>query len=114
MTLIIKLPRNTLASKMSKGNGDFGVALDEMSIKISEPKEGLNVFNLARFRPVRNNLDFGRIHSEPIRPHQESQIFNGINIKGTFFTISEESMLLELSQDFADPLIVECRIVGVN
>jgi hypothetical protein len=103
-----------LVSKMSKRNSDFGVAPDETLIKISEPKERLNVFNLVRFRPVCNNLDFGRIHSEPIRPHKESQIFNRVNIQRTFFTVSEESMLSESSQDFADPLIVECQVVGVN
>jgi hypothetical protein len=96
MTLVIKLPRGTLASKTSKGNSDFRVALDETSIEVSKPQERLNVFNFARLRPVCDNLDFGWIHSEPIRPYEESQIFNRIDIKRTFFTISEKSMLLEL------------------
>jgi hypothetical protein len=93
---------------------DFRVALDETSIEIGEPQERLNVFNLARFGPVCDHLDLGQIHSEPVRPHKESQIFNRINIKRTFFTICKESMLSESSQDFADPLIMKRRIVRVN
>jgi hypothetical protein len=93
MTLVIKLPRGALASKMCKRNGNIRIALDEALIEISEPKERLNILNLARFRPVHDNLDIGWIHLELIRPHQKSQIFNRINIKRIFFTISEESML---------------------
>jgi hypothetical protein len=76
MALVIKLPRDPLVSKMSKGNGDFRVAPDETSIEISEPQERLNVFNLARLGPVCDYLNLGRIHSEPVRPYEESQIFN--------------------------------------
>jgi hypothetical protein len=59
-------------------------------------------------------LDFGQIHSEPIRPYQESQIFNRTNIKRAFFTASKESMLSESLQDWPLRLAIGLNSRAVN
>jgi hypothetical protein len=57
-TLVIKLPRDTLASKTGKRNSNNRVVPIELLIKVSKPKERLNILNLARFGLVYDNLDF--------------------------------------------------------
>jgi len=44
--------------EMSERDSDVQVIVDKAMIEISKTEEGLNIFNLPRFRPLTNNLDF--------------------------------------------------------
>ena len=51
-------------SEMGEWNGDFGVFWNKTLIEIGKAQEGLDVFDLWGFRPILNDLDFVRGHSE--------------------------------------------------
>ena len=53
-------------SETSKGNCDVQIVLNKSVVEIRKPKEGLNVFNLARLRPVHDDLNFGWVHAQAL------------------------------------------------
>src|SRR5436190_783965 len=63
-----KVPRSILARKASEGNDDAGVILDEATIEVGEPKEGLDVADFLGFRPVLDRFDFVSPSGERIKP----------------------------------------------
>ena len=64
MALIREVPRSTFTSEAGEWNGDFRVLQNKTPIEIGKAQEGLDVFNLSGFRPILNDLDFVRGHSE--------------------------------------------------
>jgi hypothetical protein len=63
-----KIPRDTFLGKPSEGNCyvQVIVIVNEMMVEIGKTKERLNVFDLLRFRPVANCLDFVFGHGKSI------------------------------------------------
>ena len=53
-----EVPCSTFPCEPSKRNCDFRVIMNESPIEVGEAKEGLYVFNLPRFRPFLDNLNF--------------------------------------------------------
>ena len=45
-------------------DSNVGVMWDKMPVELSEPQEGMYVFNLAGLRPILNNLDLISSHSK--------------------------------------------------
>ena len=62
--LIGEVPNCTLSGKAHEGYGDFRVSINETSVEVGKTEEQLNVFNLSRFRPILDNLDFVRCHGK--------------------------------------------------
>jgi hypothetical protein len=57
-----KLEGNGFTSKMSKGNDNFGVVIDESSIEVRKPKERLNILDSTGFGPILDDLDLCLVH----------------------------------------------------
>ena len=62
--LIGEVPTSSFMSEAGEFNGDFGVFQDKTLIEIGKAQEGLDSFNILGFRPILNDLDFVRGHSE--------------------------------------------------
>ena len=52
------------------------VIVDEATIEVRETKEGLNVFDLLRFRPFENDLDFIFGHRQAFSLQDVAKEFN--------------------------------------
>ena len=50
--------------EVGEWNSDVGVVQDETPVEISKTQERLYIFNLLRFRPILNDLDFIGCHGE--------------------------------------------------
>ena len=53
-----EIPCSTFPCEPSKRNCDFRVIMNESPIEVGKAKEGLYVFNLPRFQPFLDNLNF--------------------------------------------------------
>jgi hypothetical protein len=53
-----KSPRDTFPGKPSEGNCYVRVIVNETTVEIGETEEGLNIFDLPRFGPIPNRLEF--------------------------------------------------------
>ena len=86
--------------------------MNELPIEVGKAKEGLNVFDLLRFQPLLNNLDFLISHCQA-EVHQDiSKELNRILVPFAFICFGIETMFPEASEQFADVFLVlfEIRI----
>ena len=60
------MPSSTLAGGLREWNCDPGVFINEAMVKIGEPEEGRDVFDLPGLGPVLDNLDFVGCHREAL------------------------------------------------
>ena len=58
LTSIREVPSYTFLSELGERNYDVRILLNEAMIKVAEAKEGLNVLDILRFRPVQDSSDF--------------------------------------------------------
>ena len=88
--------------------------MNESPIEVGEAKEGLNVFNLPRFRPLLDNLDFFVGHCQT-KVHQNiSEEFHRISVPFAFVCFGVETMFPKPSEQFADVFLVLFEIVGLD
>src|SRR3954452_304004 len=92
-----KVPWSILARKTSEGNDDAGVILDESTIEVGEPKEGLDVADFSGFRPVLDRFDFGRVHSKSVRRKNKTKVLNSLGVELAFVGASVKCLLSESS-----------------
>src|SRR6266850_823086 len=52
MALIRKVPCGILVGNTYKWNSDFGISINEMTVKVGETKEGLNLLDFPGFWPI--------------------------------------------------------------
>ena len=53
-----EVPCSTFPCELGKQNCDFRVIMNESPVEVGEAKERLYVFNLSRFQPLLDNLNF--------------------------------------------------------
>ena len=88
--------------------------MNESPIEVGEAKEGLNVFNLPRFWPLLDNLDFFIGHCQT-EVHQDiSTELNGISVPFAFVCFGIETVFLKASEQFTDVFLVLFEIVGID
>jgi hypothetical protein len=58
--------------------------VNETTVEIGEAEEGLNVFDLPRFRPIPNHLDFIFGHSKSIGREHIAKELHRISVPFTF------------------------------
>ena len=88
--------------------------MNEPPVEVGEAKEELNVFNLPRFWPLLDNLDFfvGYCQTEV---HQDiSKEFHRILVPFTFVCFGIETVFPEASEQFTDVFLVFFQIVGID
>ena len=59
-----EIPRRAFAGKVGEWDSNARVVWNKMPVELSEPQEGMYVFNLAGLRPILNNLDLISSHSK--------------------------------------------------
>ena len=64
-TVVREIPSRGLLGKAGERNAYIGIAVDEVTIKVSEAEKRLDVLDITRDRPVEDFLDF-RIPSLPM------------------------------------------------
>jgi len=105
-TILTKIPRNVFAGKPCERYNNVRVVKDETMVEICKTKEGLDVLHFAGFWPVGNGFDFVSGHGKAIGGEAEAQVFGRDGMEFAFFQLSKEVMLAEVSEDFADMLLV--------
>jgi len=63
-----------------------------MTVKIGEAKEGLDVFDFPRFRPILNDLSFVGSHSESFGRQHISEVFIGSDMELTFVCMGKKAV----------------------
>ena len=58
--------------------------MDESMVEVRESKEGLNVLNFPRFRPIGDGLNFLRRHGESVGRETETEVLGGGGMELTF------------------------------
>ena len=93
---------------------DFQVVVNELPIEVGEAKEGLYVFDLPRFRPLLDNLDFF-IGNYQTKVNQDiSKELYRILVPFTVICFGVETMFPKASEQFADVFLVLFEIVGID
>ncbi|KIM63087.1 hypothetical protein SCLCIDRAFT_118212, partial [Scleroderma citrinum Foug A] len=111
-TVVSEFPRSVFAGKPRERNDDVGVVMDESTVEVHESKEGLDVLNLMRFRPIGDGLNFLCRHGESIGRETETEVLGGGGMELTFLWLGEEIVLLEVSEDFADVFLMGLEVLG--
>ena len=58
MALIIEVPKDTLSGEPHERDCDLRIFINEVTVEIRKPEEGLDVLDFTGFGPVLDNLDF--------------------------------------------------------
>ena len=88
--------------------------MNELPIEVGEAKEGLNIFDLLRFQPLLDNIDFLVSHCQA-EVHQDiSKELNGILVPFTFICFGVEIVFPKASEQFMDVFLVLFEIVGID
>src|SRR5882672_1844908 len=114
MALIGKVPWGTLAGKTCEWNGDFRISINEMTVKVGETEEGLNVLDFSGFRPILDYLDFVLGHGEAFGRQHISEVFAGSDVEFTFVCTGKKSVSAESAKYFSDVSLVFCNVVRVD
>ena len=77
-TVVGEVPRNSFLGEAGERDHNVQVALDEPVVEIGEAKEGLNVLDFLRFRPIEDCLDFVAGHREPGWGKDISEVFDSL------------------------------------
>ena len=88
--------------------------MSELPIEIGKAKEGLYVFDLPRFRPLLDNLDFFVGHCQAKVRQDISEELNRISVPFAFIFFGVETIFPEASEQFADVFLVLFDIVGID
>ena len=84
MALIRKVPRGTLVGKTHEWNSDFGISINETTVKVGEAEERLNILDFSGFRPILDYLDFVLGHGEAFGRQHISEVFTGSDMELAF------------------------------
>ena len=114
MELIGKVPCGTLVGKTCKQNGDFGISVNEMTVKVGKTEEGLNILDFPGFGPILDNLDLVWGHGEAFRRQHISEVFTGSDMELTFVCMGKNSISVELSEYFPNMSFVLGNVVGID
>ena len=109
-----EVPYSTFPCEPGERNCDFRVIMNESPVEVGEAKERLYVFNLPRFRPLLDNLNFLAGHCQAEVCQDISEEFNKISVPFAFICCGIETMFPEASEQFVDVFLVLFEIVGID
>ena len=88
--------------------------MNELPIEVGEAKERLYVFNLLRFRPLLDNLNFFVSHCQA-EVHQDiSKELNGISVPFAFICFGIETVFPKALEQFVDVFLVLFESVRID
>ncbi|KIN93135.1 hypothetical protein M404DRAFT_171759, partial [Pisolithus tinctorius Marx 270] len=105
-------PRSALPSEAGEQNNYVGVVTDKPTIEVHKPKKGLDVFNLAWFRPITNGLDLISGHGQTGWGEDIAEVLDRVFVELALFQFSKEAMLAEAAEDLFYMLAVQLLVVG--
>ena len=88
--------------------------MNELPIKVGKAKERLNVFNLLRFQPLLDDLNFPVHHCQAKVRQDVSKELNGIPVPFAFICFGVETVFPKASEQFMDVFLVLFEIVGID
>jgi len=103
-----------LVGKMHMWNGDFRISMNEMTVKVGEAEERLNILDFPWYGPILNNLDFVWGHCEAFRGQHVSEVFTGSDMELTFFCMGKNSVSTESTEYFQDMGFRLGNVVRIN
>ena len=112
-TVIIEFPRSVFVGKPHERNDNVGVVMNESTVEVHEPEEGLNVLNFLWFWPIGGGLNFLRRHRESVRRETETEVLGGGGMELTFLWFGKEIVFVEASEDFVDMFLMGLEVLGV-
>ena len=74
----------------------------------------MNVFNLPRFQPLLDNLNFLVSHCQAKVRQDISKELNGISVPFAFICFGVETVFPKASEQFVDMFLVLFEIVGID
>jgi hypothetical protein len=102
LTILGKIPFDVLPSQSCERNCDIRVVMDESSIEVGKPKERLDVFYFAGYRPLLDGLDLVGSHGKAIRREDISEILHRVMVPFAFTRACEQVVLPELLEDLSN------------
>ena len=88
--------------------------MDIVSVKISETKKRLNIFDFLGLGPILNGFDLHGIYTQTSQTNNMAEILHGIHMKSTFLTVCEEVMFMKPLEDLRDMFDVILFVQGEN
>ena len=79
------IPAVVFLGEVEEGAGNCGVVGDELTIEVSETKEGSYILDFGRGWPGGNSIKLDQVHGKLTRFHNHSKVFNLRDIKLAFF-----------------------------
>ena len=76
--------------------------MNEPPIEVGKAKEGLNIFDLPRFQPLLDNLDFLVSHCQAEACQDTSEELNGISVPFAFICFGVGTMFPEVLEQFGN------------
>src|SRR5882672_9321573 len=114
MALIGKVAGGTLVGKMHKWNCDFGISINEMTVKVGKTEEGLNVLDFLRFGQILDNLDLVWGHGEAFGRQHVSEVFAGSDMELAFVCMGKKSISVESLEYFPNMSFMLGNVVRVD
>src|SRR5467141_4273429 len=99
---------------MCEWNGDFGISVNETTVKVGKTEEGLNVLDFSGFIPILDYLDFVLGHGEAFGRQHVSEVFAGSDVELAFVCTGKKSISTESAKYFSDVSLVFGNVVRIN
>src|SRR5882672_6069716 len=99
---------------MHEWNGDFGISINEMTVKVGKAEERLNILDFLGFWPILDYLDFVLGHGEAFGRQHISEVFAGSDMKLAFVCTGKKSISTESVKYFSDVGLVFSNVVWVD
>src|SRR5882672_3189100 len=99
---------------MHEWNGDFGISINEMTVKVGKAEERLNILDFLGFGPILDYLDFVLGHGEAFGRQHISEVFSGSDMAFAFVCMGKKSVSMESAKYFSDVSLVFSNVVRVD
>ena len=108
------VPREVFLGEVEERASDVGVVRDEVAVEIGEAKERANIFHLGRSRPIRDSVEFNRVHGQLTRFNDHAKVFDFVGGKLALFEFQVEIKFSHTLQDALRTFFVEGGVGGVD
>jgi len=114
LTILGKIPLDVLPSQLCERNCDIGVVMDELLIEVGKPKERLDIFHFAGYRPLLDGLDLVGGHGEAVQREDISEILYGVMVPFAFTRAWKQVVFLESPENVSNVFMMLFGVVGVH
>ena len=69
------------------------VVLNKASIEVAKPKEGTNLLDIRRLRPLQNSINLFRVHFDPVTRNDHSKEIDFCDSEATLLGFDEQVII---------------------